>query len=50
MIALAGLGLAFLAGVLTILNPCVLPLVPVVVAGAAARDVGARSRWRPGWC
>ena len=39
MIALAGLGLAFLAGVLTILNPCVLPLVPVVVAGAAARDV-----------
>lgn len=32
------IGLAFLAGLLTILNPCVLPLVPVVVAGAAARD------------
>lgn len=28
--------LSFLAGLLTILNPCVLPLVPVVVAGAAA--------------
>lgn len=35
MIALA---LAFVAGLLTILNPCVLPLVPIVVAGAAARD------------
>lgn len=32
------LGLAFLAGLLTIFNPCVLPLAPVVVAGAAARD------------
>ncbi|MEW6121772.1 MAG: cytochrome c biogenesis protein CcdA [Pseudomonadota bacterium] len=28
--------LSFFAGLLTILNPCVLPLVPVVVAGAAA--------------
>lgn len=28
--------LSFLAGLLTILNPCVLPLVPVVVAGAAS--------------
>jgi cytochrome c biogenesis protein CcdA len=26
------------AGVLTVVNPCVLPLVPVVVAGARARD------------
>jgi len=33
-----GLGLAFLAGLLTILNPCVLPLAPIVVAGAGARD------------
>jgi len=32
------IGLAFLAGLLTIFNPCVLPLAPVVVAGAAARD------------
>lgn len=32
------LAIAFAAGVLTILNPCVLPLAPVVVAGAGARD------------
>lgn len=32
---------AFLAGTLTILNPCVLPLVPVVLSGARARGVGA---------
>jgi len=32
------IGLAFLAGLLTIFNPCVLPLAPVVVAGASARD------------
>jgi cytochrome c-type biogenesis protein len=30
------LPLAFLAGVLTILSPCVLPLAPIVVAGARA--------------
>jgi len=36
-----GLVLAFLAGILTILNPCVLPLVPIVVVGAASRDVRA---------
>jgi cytochrome c biogenesis protein CcdA len=29
------LALAFLAGVLSVLSPCVLPLVPVVLAGAA---------------
>jgi cytochrome c biogenesis protein CcdA len=33
---LATLALAFLAGVLSILSPCVLPLVPIVLAGAAA--------------
>jgi len=33
--------LAFLAGVLSILSPCVLPLVPVVMAGAAAEDRAA---------
>ncbi len=32
------IGLAFVAGLLTIFNPCVLPLAPIVVAGAAARD------------
>ncbi|MBZ9936323.1 sulfite exporter TauE/SafE family protein [Mesorhizobium sp. BR1-1-16] len=28
----------FIAGLLTILNPCVLPLAPIIVAGARARD------------
>lgn len=32
------IALSFLAGLLTILNPCVLPLVPVIVAGAAASN------------
>lgn len=32
------LSLAFLAGLLSLLSPCVLPLAPVVVAGAQARD------------
>jgi cytochrome c-type biogenesis protein len=32
------LPLPFLAGVLTILSPCVLPLAPIVVAGARAQD------------
>lgn len=32
----ATLGLAFLAGVLSILNPCVLPILPVVLGGAAS--------------
>eukprot|EP01037_Dinobryon_pediforme_P012719 gene12719-12814_t len=30
--------LAFLAGLLTILSPCVLPLAPIVIAGARAKD------------
>ncbi len=30
--------LAFIAGLLTILSPCTLPLVPIVIAGARARD------------
>ena len=33
---LASAGLAFVAGVLSILSPCVLPLLPLVFAGAAA--------------
>ena len=33
----AGLGLAFLAGVLSILSPCVLPILPVVLGAAAAQ-------------
>jgi len=33
---MVSLGLAFLAGVLTILSPCVLPLLPLILASAAA--------------
>ena len=32
------LALAFLAGVMTILSPCVLPLAPIVIAGGRASD------------
>lgn len=39
---LGSLGLAFLAGVLSILSPCVLPLLPIVLGGAAAEH-----RWGP---
>jgi cytochrome c-type biogenesis protein len=35
---MSSLVLAFLAGLLTITNPCVLPLAPIVIAGARARD------------
>lgn len=31
---MAGIGLAFLAGLLSILSPCVLPLVPIVIGAA----------------
>ncbi len=31
-------GLAFIAGLLSVLSPCVLPLAPILIAGAAARD------------
>jgi cytochrome c-type biogenesis protein len=34
----AGTGLAFLAGVLSTLSPCVLPLVPIVLATAFSRN------------
>ena len=30
------LGLAFLAGILSTLSPCVLPLLPIVLGAAAA--------------
>lgn len=36
------LALAFLAGILTILSPCVLPLVPIVLGGAQSKG-----RWGP---
>ena len=34
----AGLGLAFLAGILTILSPCVLPILPIVLSTAAVES------------
>ena len=37
-LSLATLPLAFAAGLLTILSPCVLPLAPIVVASARAKD------------
>ena len=37
------LGIAFLAGVVTALSPCVLPVLPLLLAGSAASE----SRWRP---
>ncbi len=43
MITIVGtLAVAFLAGVLTILSPCVLPLVPIVLGGAQSEG-----RWGP---
>ena len=38
----ASLGLAFLAGILSVLSPCVLPILPIVLGAAAAQ-----SRWGP---
>ena len=37
------LGIAFLAGVVTAFSPCVLPVLPLLLAGSAASE----SRWRP---
>ena len=39
---LGSLALAFVAGLVTILNPCVLPLVPIIIATAMGK-----SRWGP---
>lgn len=38
---------SFLAGVLTVLAPCILPLLPVVVGGSVARGGQKLSRLRP---
>lgn len=35
---MATLVLAFLAGLISILSPCVMPLAPIVIAGAQAKD------------
>ena len=37
------LGIAFLAGILTVLAPCVLPVLPVLLSGT----LGSRTLWRP---
>ncbi|HSF62260.1 MAG TPA: hypothetical protein VLA69_11240, partial [Gaiellaceae bacterium] len=37
------LGIAFLAGLITALSPCVLPVLPLLLAGSAASE----SRWGP---
>jgi cytochrome c biogenesis protein CcdA len=38
---------SFLAGMLTVLAPCILPLLPVVVGGAVAREgLEVKNRWR----
>src|SRR5688572_22211080 len=39
---MATLGLAFLAGILSTLSPCVLPLLPIVIAASATQH-----RWGP---
>ncbi|WP_137844014.1 cytochrome c biogenesis protein CcdA [Microbacterium sp. 2FI] len=44
----ASLALAVAAGVLTVLAPCVLPLLPVIIGGAIVNDGDERrARWRP---
>lgn len=37
---------SFIAGVLTILAPCILPLLPVIVGGSLARSGKGESTWR----
>ncbi len=38
------LGIAFLAGIITAISPCVLPVLPILLVGGAT---GTSSRWRP---
>lgn len=50
MTEFTGVGLlvaALGAGVLTVAAPCVLPMLPVIIGGTAARDDGIRSASRP---
>ena len=42
---MSALALAFAAGLLSILSPCVLPLVPIVL-GARGRGASRSARWR----
>lgn len=41
------LAVSFLAGLLTVAAPCILPLLPVIVGGATARAKGTRYSWHP---
>lgn len=44
----ASLLLSFVAGILTVAAPCVLPLLPVIVGGSMVADGDTRrARWRP---
>ena len=43
--AVTDLGLAFVAGMLTVAAPCILPVLPILLAGA----VGSANRSRPVW-
>jgi cytochrome c biogenesis protein CcdA len=36
--AIGGIALAFVAGVLSILSPCVLPILPIVLGASASRQ------------
>lgn len=36
------IGFAFVAGIVTILSPCILPILPIVLSGSVAGD-----KWRP---
>ena len=38
-------GASLVAGLLTVLAPCVLPLLPVILGGSMVRE--ERDRWRP---
>lgn len=42
-LTLSFLALSFFSGVLTVLAPCILPLLPVIIGSSA----GARSPWTP---
>ena len=38
--------IAFVAGVLTVLAPCTLPLLPIIIGGSL-REAGAQGKWKP---
>ena len=47
-VAMATIALAFLAGILSTLSPCVLPLLPIVLGAALSEHRAGRWRSRPG--